>query len=157
MLLAHSSLRGWRDASAWEARFIDLAAHVAGWSKDPSTKVGAVAVGDSPNILSIGYNGFPPGIEDSPDRLNDRAWKNEHVIHAELNALFNARFDPVHLYCTHVPCHRCAVHILGRRTIKRVITPAPEGDYAERWAESIARSNAVFDEAGVERILLHQR
>ena len=54
----------------WEQRYLDLAQHISTWSKDPSRQIGAVVVGDSGQILSIGYNGFPRGINDD-ERLHD--------------------------------------------------------------------------------------
>ena len=38
----------------WNQRFMDLAKHVAGWSKDPSTQVGAVVVNDKKQVISMG-------------------------------------------------------------------------------------------------------
>jgi deoxycytidylate deaminase len=35
---------------------------VSTWSKDPSTKVGAVTVGSKKEVLSQGFNGFPRNI-----------------------------------------------------------------------------------------------
>ena len=59
----------------WDRRFLDLAAHIATWSKDPSTKVGCVVVGSDREIRSTGFNGFPRGISDDADRLQDRSKK----------------------------------------------------------------------------------
>ena len=56
----------------WDARYLNLAKDVSEWSKDPSTKVGAVIVGDKHQIVSQGYNGFPRGFKDSLDRLESR-------------------------------------------------------------------------------------
>jgi len=56
----------------WDERFLDLATHISGWSKDPSTKVGCVVVGEDREIRSTGFNGFPRGISDDNDRLTDR-------------------------------------------------------------------------------------
>ena len=53
----------------WDRRFLDLAAHISTWSKDPSTKVGCVVVGEDREIRSTGFNGFPRGIEDDEERL----------------------------------------------------------------------------------------
>ena len=53
----------------WDERFLDLATHISGWSKDPSTKVGCVVVGEDREIRSTGFNGFPRGISDDNDRL----------------------------------------------------------------------------------------
>lgn len=133
--------------SKWDQRFLGLAEHVAQWSLDPSTKVGAVVVGRTNNLVAVGFNGLPPGLKDD-DRLEDRAWKLEHVVHAEMNALANCTFEPVQLFVTHPCCHRCAVHILSHRTVRRIVTLCPEG-FMERWGESVERTRAVFTEAGV--------
>ena len=54
----------------WDLRFIGLAQHISTWSKDPSTKVGCVVVGEDREIRSTGFNGFPRGIDDDEDRFN---------------------------------------------------------------------------------------
>lgn len=120
------------------------------FSKDPTTGVGAVVIGRQPNHLAIGYNGLPPGLRDD-ERLHDRQWKNDHTRHAEANALSNVYgFEPVEIYATHFPCERCALDILAARTVKRVITCTPTGEFAERWAARAAAARAIFDEAGIE-------
>jgi len=48
------------DQEKWDNRFLDLCEHVSEWSKDPSTKVGAV-ITEGIHIVSIGYNGLPSG------------------------------------------------------------------------------------------------
>ena len=55
----------------WDQRFIELAQHISGWSKDPSTKVGCIVVGEDREIRSTGFNGFPRGIADDSERLED--------------------------------------------------------------------------------------
>jgi dCMP deaminase len=50
--------------SKWAQRFIQMAEHVSQWSKDPSTRCGAVIVGDDNEVLATGYNGFPRGVEE---------------------------------------------------------------------------------------------
>src|SRR5688572_8065873 len=108
----------------WGRRYMDLARHVAGWSKDPSTKVGAVAVGKSRHNhdIVVGYNGFPRGIADTEDRLNDRQTKYKLIQHAERNVLDNARFDlsGATLYVTLHPCSECAKSIVSRGIAKVV-------------------------------------
>ena len=49
----------------WDFRFLELAWVISQWSKDPSTKVGAV-IADifTHEILSTGYNGFPTATPD---------------------------------------------------------------------------------------------
>jgi dCMP deaminase len=135
--------------SAWDLKFLSLAQFVAGWSKDPSTQVGAVAVGETPNLLSLGYNGFPPGVADLPARLQERETKYRLVVHGEINALINAQFQPVTLYVTHPPCVRCTVQILAYRSVKRVVSVKPSDDMLSRWAADFEESRMLFDEAGV--------
>ena len=52
----------------WDNRFLELAKLIGSWSKDPSTQVGAVIVDNNNRILSIGFKGFPKGVEDSEKR-----------------------------------------------------------------------------------------
>lgn len=63
----------------WDGRFLDLAVLVGEWSKDPSTKVGAVLVRPDRTIAAVGFNGFPRGVLDHPERYEDRPTKYEMV------------------------------------------------------------------------------
>jgi dCMP deaminase len=75
----------------WDVFFLELAQFVAEKrSKDPSTKVGAVIVDEFNRIVSIGYNGFPRGVNDCPELYANREEKYKRVVHAELNAILNA-------------------------------------------------------------------
>lgn len=49
---------------------------------------------------------------------------------------------------THYPCMTCAKTIV-QAGIKQVVCPEPSGEFAERWAEDIKRSQALFYECGV--------
>ena len=82
----------------WDKKYLDLARCIASWSKDPSTKIGAVAIGLKGQVLAQGYNGFPRGIEDTYDRLNIREEKYKYIVHAEMNCVFNASLNGVSLY-----------------------------------------------------------
>ena len=95
---------------AWGDRYIHLAKEISTWSKDPSTKVGAVVIGNNGEVLSQGYNGFPRGIKDTPQRLKDREKKYNLVVHAEMNAIYNAslkwcffkRINIIRVWFTHL-------------------------------------------------------
>src|SRR5208337_3104466 len=76
----------------WFQRYMSLARLIAGWSKDPGSQVGAVAVEDNGRILATGWNGFPRGVLDKDDRLNDRETKLKYTVHAEQNCLYNAGY-----------------------------------------------------------------
>jgi len=133
----------------WDRRFLDVAETVSTWSKDPSTKVGAVIVDAKRRILGTGYNGFPRGIEDSPDRYADREHKYAHVVHAEMNAILNATrdLDGCALYLWQLPpCSHCAKHII-QSGIARVIARA--GARPHRWADDFSVSIRMLREAGI--------
>lgn len=149
----HPQAKRWQSAE-WDQRFLALAHHIANWSKDPSTKVGAVVVGLDKTAISLGYNGFPPRIVDDA-RLNDREKKYTLIVHAEENALANARFDVrgSTVYATHFPCMNCAKTIIARG-LHYVAAPKPTEDFLSRWSAQIAEAEAMFKEAGVEAIWL---
>ena len=99
-------------SAKWDQRFLKLAEHISGWSKDPSTKVGCVVVGEDREIRSTGFNGFPRGIADDSDRLSDRDKKYPLICHAEENAIMHAARIGLSLkgctaYVTWPPCTRC--------------------------------------------------
>lgn len=134
----------------WDQRYMDLAKHVAGWSKDPSTKVGAVLVGTNRRHISLGYNGFPHGISDSLQRLNDRTTKLRLVQHAERNVLDQTTFDTqgATLIVTRFPCSECAKSIISKG-IARVVYLLDKA-YGDRWLDEVRLAQEMLTEAGVE-------
>ena len=48
----------------WHYRFMELAKLISTWSKDTSTKTGAIIVGPDKEIRATGYNGFVRGVDD---------------------------------------------------------------------------------------------
>lgn len=139
-------------SNKWDVRFLELAKHISGWSKDPSTKVGCVVVGEDREIRSTGFNGFPRGISDDNDRLTDRNKKYPLICHAEENAIMHAARIGVSLkgstaFVTWPPCSRCARSLI-QAGILEVVYPSPEG-IPERWLEDFTISNGMLEEAGV--------
>lgn len=134
----------------WDRRFLQLADTIAGWSKDPSSKVGAVIADTSNRVVSLGYNGLPKLIVDDETRLADRDMRLLMTVHAEPNAiLFAARnLCGTTIYVTHHPCSRCAALIV-QSGISRVVTREPEAGFALRWKDDILLAQRMFDEAGV--------
>lgn len=135
----------------WDLRFLHLAQHISGWSKDTSTKCGAVIIRPDHTIVSMGFNGFPRMLEDKAELIENRMQKLERVIHAEMNAILFLRGENVtsqHTLYTwpFLPCHRCAVHVI-QAGIGRVVAPVCTID---RWQDSIEKSRAFFKEARVE-------
>ncbi len=141
-------------STKWDKRFVSLAREISTWSKDPSTKIGAVIVNDDRRILATGYNGFPKGIEDSPERYADKSTKYDHVIHAEMNAIYNATYNGTPLrdstiYVWGLPvCNDCARGII-QVGIKRVVM-STETDIPEKWVAAFSKSLNLFVESGVE-------
>ena len=137
----------------WDQRFLKLAEDVASWSKDPSRKIGAVAIGAKGQVLAQGYNGFPRGIDDSEERYNDRERKYELVVHAEMNVIYNATYsgvslDGATLYVSGLPvCSDCAKGIV-QVGIKRVIMRDME--IPDSWQESWRKTQEMFDETGIQ-------
>lgn len=144
-------------ASKWDHRFLDLARHISTWSKDDSTKVGAVIIGPDREVRSTGYNGFPPRVNDTvPERLA-RPEKYFWTEHAERNAIYFAAMHGVALKgCTIYigavpplpPCADC-VRAIIRAGIVRVVLEMPD-PIPERWAANCRVAMTMLDEAGVE-------
>lgn len=108
----------------WDARFMELAALVGSWSKDPSTKVGAVIVRPDRTIVSAGYNGFPRGVPDRPEDYANRGVKYPRVVHAEVNAIVTSHGQTTGctIYTTMMPCPQCAALIIQAGLV-RVVAP----------------------------------
>lgn len=135
----------------WHKRFLALAEHVADWSKDPSTKVGCVLVNDKNQVVGMGYNGFPRGVEDHAGRYENRDIKYLMVQHAEANAVMNATesTDGVRAYVTHHPCSTCAGLLIQAGVASIIINPQGEGGLAERYRDSFNAARTMCKEAGV--------
>jgi dCMP deaminase len=135
----------------WDIRFLELTKQIATWSKDPRTKVGSIIVSDRRRIVSVGYNGFPRGVDDTEDRLLNREQKILFVAHAERNALDNAECSVADstLYTTLFPCNECAKSII-QRSIKKIVSYKFDDELVEKFNFDI--SLKMFYESGVECI-----
>lgn len=135
--------------SNWDIRFLIMAKHIGSWSKDPSTKCGAVITRDKV-MVSSGFNGFPANTNDDYKIYEDRGRKYLRIIHAEINAILYARCDLTGctLYCTLPPCCQCTAAII-QSGIKKVIYNHPKKDFIDRWGDHIKESKCMFKEAGV--------
>lgn len=149
----------WSAANKWDRRFLEMAELVSTWSKDPSTKVGAVIVRPDRTVASVGFNGFPRGCSDAAEFYADRDLKLSRVIHGEMNAILHAR-EPLHGYTLYSwppgygpSCDRCSAHII-QAGIKRVVHRMVGGDFASRWKEVSERGLQMYEEAGVEVVSL---
>ncbi len=135
-----------------DKRFFEMAKLVSAWSKDPTAKVGAVICSKNNGDVSVGFNGFPMGIKDSHDRLNDPEIKLELIVHAELNAVIAAGDKSIGgtLYVWGKPiCARCAGSII-QAGIQRVVTLNPKSvEETSKWYKTGNVAIEMFKEAGI--------
>lgn len=144
----------------WPARYLTLAEFVAGWSKDPSTKVGSVIFREDGSIISLGYNGFARGVFDAPEMLAERELRLKLTIHAEENAILSAGRNgtPLHgakIVVTHHPCARCASKIV-QAGITEVWWRRDTGHFSERWKDDLTLAQSVLEGAGVKMFELEE-
>lgn len=138
--------------TTWDNRFLDLCEHISEWSKDPSTKVGAVITDKNHRVISMGYNGAPQGVSEPSE--SNREQKLLRTIHAEANALHFANRDVsgCTLYVNLPPCAHCAAHII-QRGIKRVVynfDRIKHASFYTRWHLELSEAMTMFRESGVE-------
>ncbi len=133
----------------WDLRYLQMARFVSSFSKDPSTKTGAVIVAPNKSVVSMGYNGFAQGVDDSDERLNNRELKYKLVVHCERNAIIFAQRDlsGCTLYTwPFMSCAPCAGMVI-QAGITRVV--APQNDNP-RWVADFELSRQMFNEAKVQ-------
>jgi len=139
----------------WDLRFLSLARLVSTWSKDPSTKTGAVIVRPDRTVASVGFNGFPTMMPDKEEWLNNREEKYSRVVHCEMNALLHMPDripGTVGMYTLYTwpcaSCDRCLVH-MAQAGIKKFVFPSPTEDMLSRWAKALDKSKQYLEEMGL--------
>jgi dCMP deaminase len=142
----------------WDLRFMKLADNIAQWSKDRSSKVGAVIVRDK-NIISTGYNGFPRGSDDDDEKRHERPEKYEWVLHAEENSIVNAArhgqaTNDADMYVNWYPCSKCAGMIVNAG-IKRLFCDKKPDFSHFKFGKSFVMAQKKLVEGGVEIIYLN--
>lgn len=131
----------------WDRRFLELAQHISGWSRDPSTHVGAVLVNANRCVVGMGYNGFPRGVDDNQARYDDRAVKYQYVVHAEVNAILNAVSNTVGttLYTYPLcPCNECT-KLIVQAGISQIVVPFINGV----WRDPCYATLSMLREANI--------
>ena len=136
----------------WDNRWLEIAQLISTWSKDPSTKIAAIAVKDK-RLIATGYNGFPRNIKDLNDRWSNKEEKYKYVVHAEMNCIYNANYHNQSLkgstmYVVGLPvCHECAKGIV-QVGVTRVVTHYDK--LPLKWSKSNSITEKIFKEAGVK-------
>ena len=141
-----------KDYISWDEYFMGVAVLAGKRSKDPATQVGACIVDCENKILSQGYNGLPVGCSD-----DDFPWDREgelletkypYVVHAELNAILNARGSNLYgakIYVALFPCNECAKAII-QSGIKEVIYLSDK--YSD--TDIVKASKKLLNSAGIK-------
>lgn len=147
----------------WDRHFLGLSLYHSRLSKDPSTRVGSVIVGQDREILSAGFNGFPRGIADTHERLHDRDTKLKLIVHAEMNALLAAartgmRLKGCTLYLAATdqsgmvwggpPCTRCTVEIIQVGISEIVSYPIKSAP--SKWHGDLVVARGLLEEVGIK-------
>jgi dCMP deaminase len=142
----------------WKEYFLGIAEQVKLKSKDISTQIGAVIVGEDNEVLSTGYNSFPRGMDDSKQERQERPEKYFWFEHAERNAIYNAArvgtpLKNSTIYITSgLPCMDCARGIVNSGIKKVYCKEVCTTKNKEKWDESQKKSLQLFLECGVEVI-----
>jgi dCMP deaminase len=155
--------RDWlRKREKWDRWFLGMAEYVSTASKDPSTKVGAVIVNHKREVVGTGYNGFPRGVNDDPERYADRPTKYKLVAHAELNACITAghraEFGTIYVFPAFGKpplCSSCCKAVI-QSGITRVVgwEPTATSDVIARWADELEAAKLMCSEANVQMTML---
>lgn len=135
----------------WHRRFLEMAKLVSTWSKDPSTKTGAVIVRPDKSVCSVGFNGFPSRMPDIPELYQNREEKYDRIVHCEINALLFAK-ERVAGYTLYTypfaSCNRCMAQMI-QAGIVCLVCPKLPPELAERWKESLDKTKKYCEEAEV--------
>lgn len=137
---------------SWDEYFMLLALMSSYKSKDPATKVGCVFVDQNNHQLSMGYNGFVAGVDESQVPWGDSEEadhlhrKHGYVVHAEANAILHSQANLAgsKLYVTLFPCPECA-KMVATKKVKEVIYLSDKFSHKE----STQISKRVFELAGI--------
>lgn len=138
------------EPTTWDLRWLQMVNLISSWSKDRSTKVGSVIIDDRNTLVSMGWNGFPRGIDDTIEARHARPAKYEWTEHAERNAIYNAAATGANvrgctMYLAWFPCADCARAII-QSGITKVICAEPDWNH-HKFNFKVSRE--MLEEAGV--------
>lgn len=137
---------------SWDEYFMLQAMMASFRSKDPSTKVGCVFVDQKNHQLTMGYNGFIAGIDESKLPWGkDQSQPLQHqkygyVVHSEANAILHAptSLEGSKCYVTLFPCNECA-KLLASVKVKEIIYLSDK----HKDTESNTIAKKIFELSGI--------
>lgn len=140
----------------WDHFFLGMCLYVSQKSKDRSTKLGAVVIDDDRDILSVGWNGFPRGVDDTNEEFHQRPEKYLVTEHAERNAILNAgrvgrslRGATMYLPFRPTPCSDCTRAVIQAGIKEIVGTDFKFTGKGKHWDENLAFADRMLNEAGI--------
>ena len=140
--------------TGWDRKFMGLAIHVAGWSKERGRRVGAVIVGPDNEVRTTGFNGMPRGVDESVEERHsvETGAKYRWSSHAERNAIYNAARVGIPLasckiYVPWFPCIECSKAIIQSGLSELV---GFEPDFSDpKWGNDFQETAVMLEEGGV--------
>jgi len=138
----------------WDQYFMEMAELTARKSKDRSTKVGCVIVGEDDEVRSTGFNGFPRGVNDDVEERHERPAKYKWTEHAERNAIYNAAkvgtpLKGCRIYVTLMSCSDCARAIIQAGIVEVIYSKENTEKYLNVLCEEFDLAREMLEEAGV--------
>ncbi|MGZ3857825.1 MAG: deoxycytidylate deaminase [Bacteriovorax sp.] len=141
-----------KSALTWDEYFMLQAMIAAFKSKDPATKVGSVFVDKNNHQITMGYNGFVAGIDETKvpwgkDKSAPLEFqKYGYVVHSEANAILHASrsLEGSRAYVTLFPCNECA-KLIASSKVKEVIYLSDK----HQDTESSRIAKKIFELSGV--------
>lgn len=142
----------------WDEFYLDMADVIKERSKDRSAKIGAVLVQHNA-VISMGYNGFPRGVDDNVEARHERPAKYAYTEHGERNAIYNAARHGIStlgstMYTQGVPCADCSRAVIQAGCKRLVARWQANEKIFPAWIESCAKGREMLEEAGVEVVVL---
>lgn len=133
----------------WDKRYMELATHVAAWSKQ-DVKVGCIIVNAENNrIISTGFNDRPKFLDGMmlPHKCG--------ITHAEVNTLVGLKGittfpfnQECKVYVTKPPCLECAQFLWHNIKLMQIITTRI--DKLSSWMESQVQAQVFLEQQGVD-------
>ena len=147
-----------RDVPSWDEYFLNMSGLAKSKSRDRSSQVGCVIVGDGNSVLSMGYNGFPRGVRDNIEERHIRPLKYKFTEHAERNAIYNAARNGICLLGSRIyvhiwPCTDCARAIIQSGISKIIMDGRGYTEnvraWSERWEDDFDIAHSLLMEGSV--------
>ena len=134
----------------WHGRFVNLAKEICSWSKDTVAPRGTVLVRKDKTICSLGFTGFPQGVDDTPLSSRDESKIKMSLIPAELNAILFSRdkeHDNVTCYSwPNKPSLRSIVHLAHENILHFVFPKTGPHDDDKLIAEFLSEVGGTITE-----------